>query len=91
MIKELHGHTDTVYSLTFSNDGTLLASGGMDGLIRVWDAEKALKTGNGVTSSVLTSTSSPELAASYNTKANSCVHFVKFFSGNVAYACGTVV
>ena len=34
----LEGHTDTVASLAFSSDGALLASGGMDGVVRVWDA-----------------------------------------------------
>src|SRR5438309_1445671 len=42
---ELKGHTALVYSIAFSPDGKLLASGGADGLIKVWDvvAQKELK------------------------------------------------
>ena len=35
---ELSGHTDTVSSLSFSADGTMLASGGMDGCCRIWNS-----------------------------------------------------
>jgi len=35
---ELTGHTDTVCSVGFSADGALLATGGLDGTVRVWDA-----------------------------------------------------
>jgi ribosome assembly protein SQT1 len=34
---ELAGHGDTVSALAFSGDGGALASGGMDGCVRVWD------------------------------------------------------
>lgn len=36
------GHTDTVASLAFSRDGQLLASGGLDGVVNVWESS----TGN---------------------------------------------
>ena len=35
----LSGHTDSVSSLSFSRDGTLLISGSWDGAIKVWDIQ----------------------------------------------------
>jgi ribosome assembly protein SQT1 len=32
----LTGHTDSVIAASFSNDGELAATGGMDGRVRVW-------------------------------------------------------
>ena len=36
-IKTLKGHTDTISSISFSKDGTLVATGGMDGCVKVWN------------------------------------------------------
>lgn len=36
-VLELSGHTDTVSALAFSADGASLASGGMDGRVKVWE------------------------------------------------------
>ncbi|KXS18604.1 WD40 repeat-like protein [Gonapodya prolifera JEL478] len=33
---ELSGHTDSVIAAAFSNDGKYVATGGMDGLVKVW-------------------------------------------------------
>ncbi|MEW5307991.1 MAG: hypothetical protein WDW36_010356 [Sanguina aurantia] len=36
---ELTGHTDTVGSLAFNSTGTLLATGGLDGMVKIWGAQ----------------------------------------------------
>jgi WD40 repeat protein len=41
LVRELAGHTETVFCIDISPDGRLAASGGWDGTIRLWD----LKTG----------------------------------------------
>jgi len=38
-VLELTGHTDTVSSLQFNSDGNLLATGGMDGRVKIWNMQ----------------------------------------------------
>lgn len=46
----LSGHTDSITSLQFSNDGLYLASAGMDGLVRIWK----INTGSATTCELVT-------------------------------------
>ena len=36
VLQKLDGHTDSVVAVGFSHDGSLIATGGMDGRVRVW-------------------------------------------------------
>ncbi len=40
LARKLKGHINTVNSVSFAKDGTTIASGGLDGTIRLWDAGK---------------------------------------------------
>ncbi|KIL61834.1 hypothetical protein M378DRAFT_82103, partial [Amanita muscaria Koide BX008] len=44
--RTLVGHTDSVMSVAFSNDGKWVVSGSMDSTIRIWDTEIGLPVGN---------------------------------------------
>jgi len=58
----LSGHTDSVYSLSFSTDGTSLVSGSNDRTVRLWDLQTGgvVKTFYGHTRSVSTVSISPD-------------------------------
>ena len=81
ILKDLRGHTDTLYSVAFSKDGSMLVSGGLDNSIRVWNAETVLKTGNEGKSA------SDCLISAYSTKATSVLE-LHFSQGNLLLAAG---
>src|SRR2546421_12713425 len=39
LLQTLEGHSDSVWSVAFSNDGQKIVSGSGDRTVRVWDAE----------------------------------------------------
>ncbi|GAA1022212.1 hypothetical protein GCM10009556_092720 [Acrocarpospora pleiomorpha] len=41
----LRGHRNSVYAVAYNRDGTLLASGGADGTLWIWDARSSQATG----------------------------------------------
>eukprot|EP00891_Asterochloris_glomerata_P000841 jgi/Astpho2/841/e_gw1.00016.344.1_t len=42
---QLQGHTDTVASVSFNASGTLVATGGLDGLVKIWESSTGSLTG----------------------------------------------
>ena len=79
ILKDLRGHADTLYSVAFSKDGSMLVSSGLDNSIRVWNAESVLKNGSGGKSDCLIS--------AYSTKATSVLE-LHFSQGNLLLAAG---
>ena len=45
LLAELRGHTEVIYSVSFSPDGTRITTASFDGTARVWDVSTALSTG----------------------------------------------
>ncbi len=70
--KTLHGHTDAVVQLLWSNTGGHLVSAGIDNTIRVWDITQGVEyhrmtgQGRGVTAFALTPNQRYALTASWN-------------------------
>lgn len=58
----LKGHTDGIFSVCYSPDGSLLATGGRDKAVQLWDARtgKSLRTMTGHTASVYRCVFSPD-------------------------------
>ncbi|KAJ7366031.1 hypothetical protein DFH08DRAFT_679026, partial [Mycena albidolilacea] len=50
LLKVLHGHTDSLWSVVFSPDGKQIASGSSDKTLRVWDSETGTEVWDPMTS-----------------------------------------
>ena len=82
-LKEIPGHNKKVYSLSFNEDCSMLASGGANDYINVWDCENILKR-DGYNSF---DKSTVEKIGSYKTDSNS-IFSLKFSIGNLLLAAG---
>jgi WD40 repeat protein len=63
VVEPLKGHTDSVWSVAFSPDGTRIISGSLDKTIRIWDVktgEEVIEPLKGHTDSVLSVAFSPD-------------------------------
>ncbi len=85
MLKDLKGHSDTLYSVAFSKDGSVLVSGGLDNSIRVWNAEAVLK--HGTAEGQINNESLNYLISAYSTRATSVLE-MQFSQGNLLLAAG---
>ena len=81
---KLRGHSDTVYTLAFDETSRILASGGADCCIRLWDVNK--KT-DPVQQTETTQHSSPELLGAFPTK-SALINLLTFSPHNVLLAAG---
>ena len=81
VLVELKGHAGCVYSLAFSQDDNILASGGLDNCVKLWDMRLILN------SSESERVSSNFLIKSFYTK-SSAINMLFFNYSNVLIAAG---
>jgi transcription initiation factor TFIID subunit 5 len=84
LVAQLNGHQDTIFSLSFSRDGAILASGGNDDRVNLWDAQKLIEEieveeVNSVQGPVVKSHNDNTLLGSYRTKSTNILglHFTR--------------
>jgi transcription initiation factor TFIID subunit 5 len=77
----LTGHEEAIYSLSFSADGTVLASSGADETVRIWDMQK------GGDFSLLSAPASLSPCHTFRTKATPVLD-VRFTERNLLVASG---
>ena len=79
LLNDIKSHARTVYSLCFSNDATMLACGGLNKSVVVWESELLFKKKNTLFKSKV------DYIGSYPTNSNSVLS-LKFSTGNLLYA-----
>jgi WD40 repeat protein len=89
-IKTIRAHTDTIYSLSASSDGELLASASADKLARLWNAQTLQPAGTleGHTAYVLSATFSPDSKRVATTSADSSIKIwdAKSLNEDISYS-----
>ncbi|KAL3200639.1 hypothetical protein MRX96_012920 [Rhipicephalus microplus] len=86
LLKELRGHTDAVYSISFSRDGSVLASGGAEPLVHLWDLRRSV--GSSPSDADPNGHMSPEHLASFPTS-TSALHLVRYAPRNLLTLVGS--
>ena len=89
LLNEVKSHSKTIYSLAFSKDGSMLASGGLDKTIRVWENETLFKKkSNTTTSSIFKMAAAVDncLLGNYPIENISNILDLKFSTGNLLYS-----
>lgn len=86
LITQLAGHTDTIFTLGFSRDGGILASGGLDNTVRIWDLNRIFEEQD--SGEPITTTATGCQLKCYRTK-NTPVLNIHFTRKNLLLATGT--
>jgi len=83
----LSGHTDSVMSLAFSLDGTLLVSGGKDNAVKLWDIQTGgvVKTFDSITHQVCSVSISPDSVTIASGSNSGEIHLWDVRTGNPSY------
>ncbi|SLM36124.1 WD40/YVTN repeat-like-containing domain [Lasallia pustulata] len=84
-IQTLYGHSDTVWSVAFSHDGTQVVSGSADNTVKIWDAGSGacLKTLEGHSGRVMSVAFSHDGTQIWDAGSGACLKTLEGHSGRV--------